>query len=132
MKLKIITKQLIENLSEEHDFKDYKTIDPTNFNEIFDLFNEFKPNALSVLDATMSNQIKKNHTIQVMDHINKTGTNILIGKQKKLGIDFVDLNNLYFHESNSVITKCCGYKLDRNIEYPSYFLCHITVLAKAM
>ena len=52
-------------------------------------------------------KIKKNETIQVRDHINSTGTNILIGKQKTLCIDFTDLTNLYAYNQNSVITECC-------------------------
>ena len=36
--------------------------------------------------------------IQIKDHINNTGTNILIGKQKTLNIDFIDLTNLYSYD----------------------------------
>ena len=68
----------------------------------------------------------------VLDHINRTGTNILIGKQKLLGIDFIDTTTPYTHKINSIITNCCGETLNNFYEYPSHYICNITTLALAM
>ena len=45
--------------------------------------------------------------IDIADHINKTGSNPLIGNQQKLGIDFPDISNLYLSKKGAV-TSCYG------------------------
>ena len=72
------------------------------------------------------------NTVQVMDHINNTGSSPLIGRQAFLDIDFVDMTGAYTFENNAVITNCCGEKLNKNFAYPSHFLCHITLMARAL
>ena len=130
--LKIITQQLAKILPQNHVLQKNQTIDPTNFNKLNKLLNSIIIKEICVFDATMSMKIKKNEIIQVRDHINSTGTNILIGKQKKLCIDFTDLTNLYEHNQNGVITECYGEILNTEKEFPSHYLCHITTLARAM
>ena len=109
-----------------------KVIDPTNFKKMYNLFNSTKIKELTVFDATNSTQKNPHQIIQIMDHINKTGTNILIGQQKTLGIDFIDLTNLYTYDQDSIITECCGKELNKDKKYPSHYICHITILARAM
>ena len=130
--LKLITQQLAKNLPPDHCLKKNKVINPTNFNNIFNLFNSITDRELCIFDATITKQIKKNQTIQVRDHINKTGINILIGQQKTLDINFIDLSYLYTYDQNSIITECFGETLNTENAYPSHYLCHIAILAKAM
>jgi hypothetical protein len=85
-----------------------------------------------VYDKTFSRSQSPKKIIPVMDHINNTGINILIGNQQILNIDFTDLSNLYVNKNESVITVCCGEKLNIKETYPSHYLCHITTLARAM
>ena len=47
-------------------------------------------------------------------------------------IDFVDMTGAYTFENNAVITNCCGEKLNKNFAYPSHFLCHIALVARAL
>ena len=130
--LKIITRQLAKNLPPDHRMQENKVINPTNFKNIYNIFNSTADRELCIFDATITKQIKKNQTIQVRDHINKTGINILIGQQKTLDINFIDLSYLYTYDQNSIITECCGETLNAEKEYPSHYLCHIAILAKTM
>ena len=130
--MKIITKQLSERLPLDHKLLQNKNIDPTNFNKMYQILNSINTKKLCIFDLTESKQIKKGKIIQAMDHINNTGTNILITKQKTLGIDFMDTTNLYSYNKNSIITTCCGETLCFEKKYPCHYMCHIAVLAKAM
>ena len=130
--IKIITQQASESLPAEHPLKKYITLDPTNFNNTYKILKSIKTKEICVIDTTMSQKIKEKEIIQVMDHINNTGANILIGKQKILGIDFIDMSNFYTHKDKSIITHCCGKVLNTNKDYPSHYLCNITTLARAM
>ena len=104
--IKIITRQLAESLPPGHSLKKQTAIDPTNFKTIFYLFNSTDNRELCIFDATITTKIKQQQIIQVKDHINNTGTNILTGKQNILGIDFTDLTDLYIHDQASIITEC--------------------------
>ena len=53
------------------------------------MFNSVKNRELCVYDATISSKIEKHKMVQVRDHINNTGRNILIGHQKTVNIDFI-------------------------------------------
>ena len=129
--LKIITQQLAEKLAPDHFLLKNQTIDPKDFNKLNNLLNSVTNRKLCVFDATISTKIQKHEIIQLKDHINNTGTNILIGQQKTLGIDFTDMSNLYSHDKNSITTNCCGEILDTKKEFPSHYICHITTLARA-
>ena len=52
--------------------------------------------------------------------------------QKFLGIDFIDMTNIYQNQKNSIITDCCGETLNKKYEYPSHYICHITTFAHMM
>ena len=130
--IKIITKELSESLPKNHFLQKNKVINPNNFEKIYNLFNTATKRELCVYDATISTKIEQYAILQIKDHINNTGTNILIGKQIFLNIDFIDQSNLYTHNQNSIIAFCCGKTLKKDKEYPSHYLCHITTLARAM
>tara|TARA_B100000315_G_scaffold155329_1_gene143836 strand:+ start:106 stop:360 length:255 start_codon:yes stop_codon:yes gene_type:complete len=71
--------------------------------------------------------------MSVRDHINRTGENPLRGKW--LGgenTNFIDLTNLYNFNKDSIITDCCGNKRINQYPFPSPFLCHISIIAKAL
>ena len=132
MKLRVITKQLSNKLPLENKLQKRPNISHNNFENIYKLLHSKKITELHVTDATYSNKIPKGETIQVKDHINKTGSNILIGRQTLLNINFIDMAETYSFEKNAIITVCCGEALNKNLDYPSHFLCHITTLAKAL
>ena len=130
--LTIVTKQLSEILPKNHKLQKYTSIDPTNFKEMIKLLKSKINRTLCVYDVTNSKKIKEHQTVMIKDHINNIGFNILIGQQKHLNIDFIDLTNLYSYKQSEVITICCGKKLNLHTEYPSHYLCNITTLAKAL
>ena len=130
--LKIITTQLSELLKEDHILQKHQIINPNNFNEMYNLFKTKTILSICIYDKTFSKKLKSGQIIPVCDHINNTGTNILIGHQKKLDIDFTDMSNLYQKRDRSIITVCCGKTLNTEEKYPSHYMCHITTLARAM
>ena len=132
MKLRVITKQLSKKLPLENKLQKLTNISHDNFESIYRLIHSKKITELHVTDATYSNKIPKGRTVQVKDHINKTGSSILIGRQAPLNIDFIDMTETYSFEKKAIITVCCGETLNQNLDYPSHFLCHITILAHAL
>ena len=132
MKLSIITEQLSNKLTPENKLQKFAKISHEGFENIYKLLHQKKITELQVTDATYSNKIPPGSTIQVEDHINKTGSNVLIGKQDLLNIDFIDMTGIYSFEKKAIITACCGEILNKNFDYPSHFLCHITILAHAL
>ena len=132
MKLRVITKQLFRKLPLENKLQKLTNISHDNFESIYKLIHSKKITELHVTDATYSNKIPKGKTVQVKDHINKTGSSILIGRQAQLNIDFIDMTETYSFEKKAIITVCCGEILNKNFDYPSHFLCHITILAHAL
>ena len=132
MKLHVITEQLSNKLPPENKLQKLTIISLDSFESIYKRIHSKKIIELHVTDATYSNKIPTGKTVQVKDHINKTGSNILIGKQAFLNIDFIDMTETYSFEKNAIITACCGEILNKNFDYPSYFLCHITILAHAL
>ena len=131
MRLNIITEQLSKKLPLEHKLQKHTNISHKNFESAYKLLHQ-TTTEIQIIDATYSNKIPKGNIVQIKDHINKTGSNILIGKQNALDIDFIDITRLYSFEKSAIITVCCGEKLNKNHDYPSHFLCHITMLAHAL
>ena len=132
MKKYIITKQLASKLPKENEMQKHKVINPKKFDQLYQLLISSKTNEIHVIDLTYTTKKESGTIISVQDHINRTGTNILIGKQNFLGIDFMDMTNLYQYKQNSIITDCCGKTLNNKYEYPSHYMCHITTLAHAL
>ena len=132
MKMNIITEQLANKLPKNSELQKYNIVNPTNFNQLHQLLKANKTNEINVIDLTSTTKEEHGKIISVQDHINRTGTNILTGKQKLLGIDFIDMTNLYQKKKNSIITNCCGEILNNKYDYPSHYICHITTLAHAM
>jgi len=132
LKLHVITTQLSQKLSPESELKKFTKVNPENFKSIYNILYSQNINELIITDVTCTKKMTAGNTVQVMDHINNTGSSPLIGKQAFLDIDFVDMTGAYTFENNAVITNCCGEKLNKNFAYPSHFLCHITLMARAL
>ena len=132
MKLRVITEQLSNKLPPENKLQKLTNINHDNFENIYELIHAKKITELHVTDATYSNKIPKGKTVQVKDHINKTGSNVLIGRQALLNVDFINMSETYSFGNKAIITVCCGETLNKNLDYPSHFLCHITMLAHAL
>ena len=130
--MNIITEQLANKLPKDSELQKYKIVNPTNFNELYQQLKSNKTNEINVIDLTSTPKEEYGIIISVQDHINRTGTNILIGKQKFLSIDFLDITIPYISMKNGIITDCCGQALNNKYEYPSHNICHITTLAHAM
>jgi len=132
VKLSIITEQLSIKLPPENYLQTLPVVTPQNFENIYKLLYRKNITELNITDATSSQQIETGRVVEVKDHINKTGSNPLIGKQEFLDIDFIDMSGAYSFEKNAIITVCCGEKLNIDFDYPSHFLCHITILAHTL
>ena len=130
--LTILTKDLKKKIEQTHKLNKYRAINPRSFTEIFNVLKKENKKELTIYDITYSKQDLSGEVFQVNDHINQTGTNILIGKQKQTKTDFIDLTNLYKQSEKGIITTCYGSKIKTNAIYPSHFLCNISILAKAM
>ena len=104
MVLNIITEQLANKLPEDSKLLKYNIINPVNFNQLYQLLTFNKISEICVTDSTATDNIEFGTIIPVKDHVNRTGTNILIGKQQFLRIDFIDMTNQYITKQNSIIT----------------------------
>ena len=126
----IITSQLAEKIQEDHSLLLNIIVNPLDFSALYSLLKEKKE--LTIYDITTTTKHPQETIISVNDHINKTGNNPLIGNQKELNIDFVDITNLYKRKQNGVITVCCGNTLNTKYKYPSSYLCNISIIARAI
>ena len=90
-----------------------------------------KPNVdVYIYDETYNKKQKNAHKQHVKDHINKTGTNPLIGESKK----FIDISNLYVKHKEAIITTCLGksyYKRKKRIKNPSTDIGIIAIWCKS-
>lgn len=128
--MNFITKQLKKKLPPRHLLLSYEMID---LEKIDESINKIKnKNIIKIYDATTIKKEKNLIKIPVNDHINRTGNNPLIKKQKLLKIDFLDIRSSYSQKEEGIITNCCGKKLNSDYLYPSHFLCNIVILAKAL
>ena len=132
MKLNIITKQLFKALPAKNKMKNFLSISPQNFDECYLILKNKKIKNLNITDLTSTKLINYNKIIKVKDHINKSGTNLIIGNQNFLKIDFIDLSKIYNYDSESIITTCCGTHLNSQFDYPNHYLSNITILAHAL
>ena len=87
---------------------------------------------INVYDKTKKQQKGEEKKIRFNNHINKTGENPLIARQKQLKITFLDSTNLYKSTQDGIITECCGKKLNKKSKFPSHYLSNIALLSKAI
>ena len=104
-----------------------------NFKTIQKL-KQIENTAVHIYDITETKD--KNTLLCVSEHINFSGTNPLIGNQKHIDKPFIDISDLYTKNKDhlSVVTSALGsrYKKEKNnFQYPSTYLCHIAIMARA-
>ena len=128
--MKIITQQLANKLPKNHELLSNLELNLQNYLVIHHVLKEAKQ--VTIYDLTITKEHPVETIINVNDHINRTGNNPLIGRQKELNIDFTNINKLYKSEQNSIKTDCCGKTLNLRYPYPSHYLCNISILAKAI
>tara|TARA_Y100001968_G_C18947186_1_gene521473 strand:- start:51 stop:482 length:432 start_codon:yes stop_codon:yes gene_type:complete len=130
--IEIITTQLKTVLPTQHRLQNHVSINPLKFDQILTFLQRHKGKHLCIYDKTQSKKLNIGEIVSVNDHLNNTGTNVLIGKQAQLKIDFIDMTNIYKTELDGIVAQCCGKNLISNSIYPCHYLCHITILAKAL
>ena len=128
----IITTQLAKCLNKEHKLLKNHIVNPQSFTEIYNTLIILPKNKIKIFDVTSSTELENNQLIKIKDHINQTGSNILIGNQNNLEIDFLDLTNIYTYKEKAEVTTCVGYRFPTTIFFSSTFLCNISIIARAM
>ena len=91
-----------------------------------------RPEEVTIYDITKTSKQKHLSKIYVNDHVNRTGSNPLIGKQKYFDVDFIDIKKTYKLHPSGVVTFCCGKKLNKELPFPSHYLCHISIICKTL
>ena len=132
-KITFITKAVFSQIREKKITKKYDLC----FNEqmnIKKIESEIKKaTSLVIYDITHAEQEKEGKTIHINDHINKTGKNLLI-KKNKVPV-FIDISRLYTYSRKGVVTTGLGNyytKYYKETEYPSSDLCLISVWCKSV
>jgi len=128
----IYTKQLIDQGQSPP--PNSNIIDPTSIDQTISALRSIRKNTTKIEIFDYSPSQKPTGTIlPVNDHVNKSGINPLVGRQKQLGVEFIDLTALYVKKKGGVTTICCGnHPIPENTHYPSMYMHTISILAKAM
>ena len=128
MSFPIISKELFSsNISQPEGV----VVDFSDFDDCINCLHKLKKETLLIYDITENKNFNHEEIIPINDQINCTGSNPLVGRQQKLGIDFVDMSRLYEYTPKGVVTHSCGEKLNLQFEFPSHYLAHIVILARA-
>ncbi|OUW61976.1 MAG: hypothetical protein CBD58_02580 [bacterium TMED198] len=105
---------------------------PNHVEKFVEKIASSKPKEVTIYDITNTEEQKHLSKIYVNDHVNRTGSNPLVGKQKYFDIDFIDIKKTYKPHSGGIITFCCGKKLNKELPFPSHYLCHISIICKTL
>ena len=130
--VKVFTKDYADNKKIKINVKDY-IYDPSKIKKFIDEIKYIAKisNSIQIYDITQGYCHGK--IIDVIDHVNKTGNNPLVGYQKYLGIDFPDISDLYNNGEKGIITTCRGNNFyNNNIKNSSTWICHVSILARAV
>jgi len=132
-KITFITKSVFDQISKKKITKKYDLC----YNEHIDIKKTEakikKATNILIYDITYNEKEKEGKTININDHINKTGKNFLIIKNKVPV--FVDISKLYKYNKKGIITTGLGdyyIKYYKETKYPSSDLCLISVWCKAV
>ena len=128
----IITQQLSNALPKSHPFQKHEIVNPECFKSLYKLLKSIKNQKIIIYDRTYNKTLQNYVIVPINDHINCSGDNPLIGHQKLLNIDFLEIGSLYKQYNQGIITHCCGKILNIKYSYPSHFICHIAILAKVV
>ena len=130
--LNVITKQLDKNITKKDKIPQCICVDPKDVESMVKIMTKSKDKEVTIYDYVIADNIKSKQLISVRDHINKTGSNILLGQQKLLNIDFIDMSNVYTYDKASIIATCIGENNIQKADYPCMFLCNISTIARAL
>ena len=100
--------------------------------ECIAFLSSIKDKSISIYDITQNEELDFEAIISVKDHVNCTGNNPLVGRQQKLGINFVDMTSVYEQKSEGIFTHSGGKKLNLQFDFPSHYLAHIIILAQTL
>ena len=129
MSLVIISKELSSsNISHPKGL----ILDFSKTDECIAFLSSVKDKGISIYDITQNEKLEFEAIISVNDHVNCTGSNPLVGRQQKLGIDFVDMTSVYEQKKDGIITHSGGKKLNLQFDFPSHYLAHIVILAQTL
>ena len=136
MKLILATEDFAKNfsLSEVGNSNDTTlVIGHNNYSKHIKTLNKITDKPTFIYDITTSQEKK---VYNVLDHINLSGSNPLVGCQKIIKKPFFDISDLYTDTQNraGVVTHCLGgrfYNHNDKYNYPSTYLCHLAILARA-
>ena len=113
MSLAIISKELSSsNISHPKGV----ILDFSKTDECIVYLSSVKDKGVSIYDITQNKELDFEAIISVNDHVNCTGGNPLVGRQQKLGIEFVDMPSVYEQKSDGIITHSGGKKLNLQFE----------------
>ena len=56
----------------------------------------------------------------------------MIDLASRAGADFIDMTGVYQQTENGVTSHSCGKTLDFQFDYPSHFMSHIVIIARAL
>lgn len=128
----IITAQIAEHLMLVPE-QETTLVDLEQLKETIRVLTSMKGKPLRVYDATIMKDQEFGAISPVIDHVNRIGSNPLIGHQSELKIDFIDLSNLYGQPRDGIVAHCCGNDyINQKINYPCGYLSHLAILARAM
>ena len=129
MSLVIISKELSSsNISHPKGL----ILDFSKTDECIAFLSSVKDKSISIYDITQNEELDFEAIISVNDHVNCTGSNPLMGRQQKLGIDFIDMTRVYEQTSDGIITHSGGKFLNLQFDFPSHYLAHIIILAQTL
>lgn len=118
-----------KNLKTRLNTKEYIILDQEPYSQIKKLPKTKEIHIYDIRKNTQTDRIEKIHTIN--NHVNKTGTNPIRGKQKKQ-ILFYDITEIYKQRKTGKVAECFGKKKratrkENNIE--TNFLCNYIICA---
>ena len=118
----IITKELFEKKPEmKHDY----VAKIERLEEMRQTISCIENKNTEIIIYDLGSKYPKNpQLLEVVDHINKTGINPIIGMKK---IEFKDISKLYA-SNKGIVTTCYGEKTNTSHIYASHYLCVFSIL----
>ena len=129
-KVVIITKQLEKTKLFKRANKSLVWKGPLNHKKKENLLNAKE---IQVYDITKNTKEEAQKTFNVNDHVNKSGENPLIKKNKK--IEFIDMTGAYDQKPRGVTTISLGkkyYKENQNHKFPSTDIANISIYIRSI
>jgi len=107
------------------------------YSKIYKFLKTYKSNTktIYIYDVTFIASKKHLTHICVNDHINRTGANPFIGKQKDYRIDFINVEDIYIKDKNGIITNSIGDEYTQQKKkhvFPSTYLANVAALASTL